>query len=605
MSESNNNIPMKISQLPEATSYTDGMYYAVASASGGTQKIDANIPNLKTFNELKDINSRLGYNQNAFYTVNATYTVNNNILTCACASGWGYVSYNAANMKITNNSNLEYVVLTTHEDNYSIGICLNNHYFGKLIAFKYLPSAAFVIGNDTVLNGATYNINNIYTIQYIGGKKYNIYVNDDLFTVDLSEVSFTLDGVTYGFDKQTLGFTLSNNLDISVNFLNIIDVEELEKNIDKLLKYNSPNPIIFNEKSFINKSTTTSISNNIISSTSSIAWGCTLIKSYNITFKNAGNFEYLVLSTYNNYTLGLALSSNNFGKLVAFKISDASNFTFGNENLLVGSTYNANNIYKIVYNGNGVYTVYVNDKKYIIDLSEKSLTVSGVDVIFKNPFIGYTVPRALEVKIELIDENYNNSQVWKNKKWFAFGDSITAMGYYIDTVNNELETISTKFGHGGYSYKQLSTVYTEMIDGTTPDIITLFAGTNDFGHSGTIADMVSGMETIINGLYTAYPKVQLVIITPLQRNFDASQTPTETSGLGPNSLGLYLIDYVEKIREVAEKYSIPCLDFYSMGGINANNASVKTLDGLHPNSSYGDIMGYMIAKFIESLKPFN
>lgn len=39
MSESNNNIPMKITQLPEATSYTKGMFYPVASATGGTEKI--------------------------------------------------------------------------------------------------------------------------------------------------------------------------------------------------------------------------------------------------------------------------------------------------------------------------------------------------------------------------------------------------------------------------------------------------------------------------------------------------------------------------------------------------------------------------------------
>ena len=51
MSESNNNTPMRITQLPEAKSYTDGMYYAVASANGGTKRISSKIinPNINDF----------------------------------------------------------------------------------------------------------------------------------------------------------------------------------------------------------------------------------------------------------------------------------------------------------------------------------------------------------------------------------------------------------------------------------------------------------------------------------------------------------------------------------------------------------------------------
>ena len=45
MSESNNNVPIPITQLQEATAYEDGMYYAVAKAGGGTKKINAGIVN--------------------------------------------------------------------------------------------------------------------------------------------------------------------------------------------------------------------------------------------------------------------------------------------------------------------------------------------------------------------------------------------------------------------------------------------------------------------------------------------------------------------------------------------------------------------------------
>lgn len=43
MSETNNNIPMRITQLQEATAYEDGMYYVTAKAGTGTNKINSNI----------------------------------------------------------------------------------------------------------------------------------------------------------------------------------------------------------------------------------------------------------------------------------------------------------------------------------------------------------------------------------------------------------------------------------------------------------------------------------------------------------------------------------------------------------------------------------
>lgn len=53
MSESNNNIPMRITQLEEATAYEDGMYYAVAKAGRGTKKISCENVN-RQISDLKN-----------------------------------------------------------------------------------------------------------------------------------------------------------------------------------------------------------------------------------------------------------------------------------------------------------------------------------------------------------------------------------------------------------------------------------------------------------------------------------------------------------------------------------------------------------------------
>lgn len=197
---------------------------------------------------------------------------------------------------------------------------------------------------------------------------------------------------------------------------------------------------------------------------------------------------------------------------------------------------------------------------------------------------------------------------WEGKTWFAFGDSITSLGYYIDTVNAELGTSCVKFDHSGYSYPELAQVHKEMTEADFgPDLITLFAGTNDFGHGKPVEEMENSVRVILKDLYLAFPKTQIIVITPLQRNSDPAVHPTETEGLGPNSQGRYLIDYVETIKAVAAELGTPCLDLYACGGINLLNAREKTLngDGLHPSEEYGKVLGHIIAQFILQYAPMN
>ena len=51
MSELNNNVPMRITQLEEATAYEEGMFYAIAKAGGRTKKIAQDVPN-KAFDRI-------------------------------------------------------------------------------------------------------------------------------------------------------------------------------------------------------------------------------------------------------------------------------------------------------------------------------------------------------------------------------------------------------------------------------------------------------------------------------------------------------------------------------------------------------------------------
>lgn len=192
------------------------------------------------------------------------------------------------------------------------------------------------------------------------------------------------------------------------------------------------------------------------------------------------------------------------------------------------------------------------------------------------------------------------------KIWFAFGDSITDMGYYIPTVCKETGLQGYKFGYSGYAlgedpagYGSLSDAVNDMlISEVIPDIVTIFGGTNDFGHGGSMEAMEKGLHEIITKIKTQWPETYIMVLTPLQRNYTGISS-WETHGLGPNQIGLYMNTYVDKIIEVSEQEHVELLDLYHTSGLTEENASEYTLDGLHPNEKFSIKLGKQIADTIK------
>ena len=61
-----------------------------------------------------------------------------------------------------------------------------------------------------------------------------------------------------------------------------------------------------------------------------------------------------------------------------------------------------------------------------------------------------------------------------------------------------------------------------------------------------------------------------------------------------NSQGKVLIDYVDALRKVCDKYSIPIIDTYLISGINPNISEIGSeyfADGLHISMIIGFIVG--------------
>ncbi len=139
------------------------------------------------------------------------------------------------------------------------------------------------------------------------------------------------------------------------------------------------------------------------------------------------------------------------------------------------------------------------------------------------------------------------------------------------------------------------------------DCIVVFGGTNDYDHGdapiGSFSDRTpmtfyGALHTLYTYLTENYLGVPVVVITPLHRSNEDNGCVTRPYDYKP------LKDYVNAIREVAEYYSFPVLDFYATSGMQPQIAASKEAfmpDGLHPNDAGHEILANKIIQFIKTL----
>ena len=218
---------------------------------------------------------------------------------------------------------------------------------------------------------------------------------------------------------------------------------------------------------------------------------------------------------------------------------------------------------------------------------------------------------------------------WEGKTAVCVGDSITAGSgtttiYY--NILKDLLKFSTVTGMGvagscvsaksnyGNGNSPLINRYSSIPD---KDLITIFMGTNDYGHEtpmGTIADTTDvsfygALNVIIPGILTAHPNSRLVWITPTRRHgFGKNGANVSfTYDWLPNNSGNTLGDYVNAIKEVCARYAVPIIDLYSQCGLQPAIAGIKstyTADGLHPNAAGHNKMAVYMAKQLNLYSPY-
>lgn len=169
------------------------------------------------------------------------------------------------------------------------------------------------------------------------------------------------------------------------------------------------------------------------------------------------------------------------------------------------------------------------------------------------------------------------------------------------------------------------------------DAILIFCGTNDFNANVPLGvwydeEYVTvnkdGRETLLkhripvmsdntfkgrinialDWLKTNYPDKQIVLLTPIHRGFARfSDNNVQPDELYANTLGLYIDEYVETVKEAGNVWSVPVIDINGLSGLyprydsNIQYFKNEQTDRLHPSDLGHRRLAYTISYQLISL----
>lgn len=168
--------------------------------------------------------------------------------------------------------------------------------------------------------------------------------------------------------------------------------------------------------------------------------------------------------------------------------------------------------------------------------------------------------------------------LYRGKTINWIGDSSVAGTDFDEKVCDYFGMIENDYGVGGATIAKkeggtrhcISESYVDMTDDC--DIIAVSCGSNDFQYDwtpfGSITDTTNdtfygALNVLCLGLITKYPEKLIFFTTPLKR----AQAPYTTQD-SQNTYGKTLGDYVNAIKEVCARYSIPVCDVYNESLLN-------------------------------------
>lgn len=220
--------------------------------------------------------------------------------------------------------------------------------------------------------------------------------------------------------------------------------------------------------------------------------------------------------------------------------------------------------------------------------------------------------------IEILNSAMGVNPKWSNKNWYVIGDSMTEHNArtsknYHDYITDKISCLVTNYGIGGTGYTcgGVNAIYNRIVGlGTNAELITVFAGANDFlnpfvmgqlGDAETVS-LIGAIESTIKKLIAKFPTKTIAVFTPIP--YGDTLNPTNQSGYTQLQIS-------DAIINVCNHYSIPVLDLQRNSGLfpwntTSNDYYFKAIgtpsgDCLHPNDAGHMLLADKILSFLEKL----
>ena len=209
---------------------------------------------------------------------------------------------------------------------------------------------------------------------------------------------------------------------------------------------------------------------------------------------------------------------------------------------------------------------------------------------------------------------------WSSKKWLAVGDSLTEINFratanYVAYIKDQTGITATNAGMSGTGYMARQSegraFYQRCTNiNTDYDVITIFGSGNDLAVSGfplgdiddsdttTICGCINEtIDTILSVYMTAEKVPQIGIIAP---------TPWQNTT--PDITDNHMAQYVDKLKGICDRRSIPFLDLYHHSNLHPNDATFRSLayshddgHGTHPDENGHKLIAPRFKGFLETL----
>lgn len=297
----------------------------------------------------------------------------------------------------------------------------------------------------------------------------------------------------------------------------------------------------------------------------------------------------------------------------AYKVTDNITVTPGDDIEITASVGSVSNMYYCFYDAVG---------NYVDGVVSESATTEKFHVIVPNNASILVVSGYNGIATVESVETYKMKGTWDGKKWACIGDSLTQVNQtaakrYYEYVADVTGISTENYGVGGTGYANPNGTAGNFIDrmasvSTDADVYTIFGSFNDVAYAtsndipiGDPADagtstMCGYFNSAFDALYARVPLANIGVVAPCPWQYCYPGGTNQTSTYGKA--------YVEALRQVCERRSIPFLDLFHGSGMRPWDADFRALiytddpaGGVHPNAIGHSILAPKFKAFLESL----